>query len=48
MNTEADTCRKYVVPKLLASGWDTETHSMADQRTLTDGHVIPDGNEDRR
>ena len=24
--TEADTCRKYVVPKLLAAGWDNEPH----------------------
>ena len=27
--TEADTCRKYVVPKLLAAGWDDEPHSIA-------------------
>lgn len=25
---EADTCRKYVLPKLLASGWDNEPHSF--------------------
>jgi len=48
MNTEADTCWKYVVPQLLASGWDTDPHSMADQRTVTDGRVIPVGNENRR
>jgi hypothetical protein len=22
--TEADTCRKYVLPKLMAAGWDNE------------------------
>jgi len=37
MSTEADTCRKYVVPKLLAAGWDDDPHSIAEQRTITDG-----------
>jgi type I site-specific restriction endonuclease len=23
---EADTCRRYVVPKLKAAGWETEPH----------------------
>lgn len=45
MNTEADTCRKYVVPKLVASGWDSDPHSIAEQRTITDGRVIPVGKE---
>lgn len=45
MNTEADTCRKYVVPKLTLSGWDSEPHSIAEQRTITDGRVIPVGKE---
>jgi type I restriction enzyme R subunit len=45
MNTEADTCRKYVVPKLLAAGWDSDPHSIAEQRTVTDGRVIPVGRE---
>jgi hypothetical protein len=44
-NTEADTCRKYVVPKLIASGWDSEPHSIAEQRSITDGRVIPVGKE---
>jgi len=26
--TEADTCRKFVLPKLLAAGWDAEPHSF--------------------
>src|SRR5580693_3449360 len=43
MPTEADTCRKLVVPKLLAAGWDNEPHSIAEQRTITDGRVIPVG-----
>jgi type I restriction enzyme, R subunit len=43
VNTEADTCRKFVVPKLLAAGWDNEPHSIAEQRTITDGRVVPVG-----
>jgi len=43
MPTEADTCRKLVVPKLLATGWDNEPHSIAEQRTITDGRVVPVG-----
>jgi type I restriction enzyme R subunit len=43
MPTEADTCRKFVVPKLLAAGWDNEPHSIAEQRTITDGRVVPVG-----
>ena len=46
MNTEADTYRKYVVPKLLACGWDTKPHSIADQRTVTDRWGIPVSNKD--
>jgi len=45
LNTEADTCRKYIVPMLLALGWDIDPHSIAEQRTVTDGRVIPVGKE---
>ncbi len=38
---EADTCRQYVVPKLQAVGWDDEPYSMAEQRTITDGRIVP-------
>lgn len=41
--TEADTCRKFVVPKLQAAGWDSEPHSIAEQRTITDGRIVPVG-----
>src|SRR5258705_13442015 len=41
--SEADTCRKFVVPKLQASGWDTDPHSIAEQRTITDGRIVPVG-----
>src|SRR5437667_10193223 len=43
MPTEADTCRKYVVPKLQSAGWDTEPYSIAEQRTITDGRIVPVG-----
>ncbi len=36
---EADTCREYVVPKLVEAGWDTAPHSIAEQRVFTDGRV---------
>jgi len=43
MPTEADTCRKHVVPLLQAAGWDTEPHSIAEQRSITDGRIVPVG-----
>ena len=43
MANEADTCRKYIVPILQAAGWDNEPHSIAEQRTITDGRIIPVG-----
>jgi type I site-specific restriction endonuclease len=43
MLTEADTCRKHVVPKLQAAGWENDPHSIAGQRTITDGRVVPVG-----
>src|SRR5689334_21977792 len=43
MPTEADTCRKHVVPRLQAAGWDDEPHSIAEQRTVTDGRIVPVG-----
>ena len=44
MPTEAETCRKWVVPKLQAAGWDGEPpHSIAEQRPVTDGRIVPVG-----
>ena len=40
---EADTCRKYVLPKLQSAGWDDEPHSIAEQRKITDGRIVPMG-----
>src|SRR5439155_17245786 len=43
MPTEADTCRRFVVPKLQGAGWDNEPYSIAEQRTITDGRIVPVG-----
>ncbi len=45
---EADTCRKFVTPKLQAAGWDDEPHSIAEQRAFTDGRIIVRGNTTQR
>ena len=31
------------MPLLQAAGWDTEPHSIAEQRTITDGRIVPVG-----
>ena len=48
MPTEADTCRKLVVPKLQAAGWDNEPHSIAEQRWFTPGRIVVRGNRAER
>jgi len=48
MSTEADTCRKYVLPKLLEAGWDNDPHSFTEQRTFTDGRIVVSGDKIRR
>ena len=37
---EADTCRKYVLPKLVDAGWDNAPYSFTEQKTFTDGRII--------
>jgi hypothetical protein len=44
---EADTCRKFVVPKLQGADWDNEPHSIAEQRTITETAAELDGLLDR-
>jgi type I restriction enzyme R subunit len=34
--TESDTCRKFVVPKLVAAGWDNDPHSLTGQGSFGD------------
>ncbi|MEN6521153.1 MAG: DEAD/DEAH box helicase family protein [Armatimonadota bacterium] len=48
MTNEADTCRKLVIPRLVAAGWDTEPHSFTEQRTFTDGRIVVTGDKVRR
>lgn len=45
---EADTCRKFIVPKLQVAGWDTSPHAINEQRTFTDGRVFFAGSTARR
>jgi type I restriction enzyme R subunit len=44
--TEADTCRVYVLPKFYAAGWTDE--QINEQHTFTDGRVIPTAKRIRR
>ena len=46
--TEADTCRKFVVPKLQEAGWDDPPHAINEQRTFTDGRIVFVGGKARR
>lgn len=48
MANEADTCRKYIVPKLQSAGWDSEPHRLNEQVTFTDGRIVPAGGKARR
>jgi type I restriction enzyme R subunit len=48
MPNEADTCRKFVVPKLQAAGWDTNPHRLNEQVTFTDGRIIAAGSKGHR
>jgi hypothetical protein len=44
--SEADTCRKFVLPKLYNAGWDDD--QIAEQRTFTDGRIVVGGGQPRR
>ena len=46
MITEADTCRKYVLPKLYAAGWNDD--QISEQKSFTDGRIVPVGEKARR
>jgi type I restriction enzyme R subunit len=41
LSTEADTCRKYVLPKLYDAGWTDD--QISQERYFTDGRVVPVG-----
>lgn len=48
MITEADTCRKYVLPKLIDAGWDNEPHSFTEQKSFTNGRIVVIGSKIKR
>jgi type I restriction enzyme R subunit len=39
--TEADTCRKYVLPKLYAANWTDD--QISEQKSFTDGRIVVAG-----
>jgi len=41
MITEADTCRKYVLPRLYEAGWTDD--QISEQKYFTDGRIVPVG-----
>ena len=43
MITEADTCRKYVIPKLHTAGWTDD--QITEQKYFTDGRIVVIGNK---
>ena len=44
--TEADTCRRYVLPKLYAAGWTDE--QISEQKSFTDGRIVVAGAKVKR
>src|SRR5881296_702179 len=44
--TEADTCRRYVLPKLYAVGWTDD--QISEQKSFTDGRIVVSGNKVKR
>jgi type I restriction enzyme R subunit len=48
MPNEADTCRRYVVPRLQAAGWENDPHRINEQVTFTDGRIVVAGRRGRR
>ena len=48
MINEADTCRRYVEPKLDAAGWNDPPRSYTEQVTFTDGRILVTGGKARR
>jgi type I restriction enzyme R subunit len=40
---EAETCRQYVVSRLVAAGWATDPRSFTEQDSFTDGRIVVAG-----
>jgi type I restriction enzyme R subunit len=45
---EADTCTRYVVPKLTTAGWNAAPRSFSEQVPFTDGRIVVVGTKVRR
>lgn len=43
MISEADTCRRYVLPKLYEAGWTDD--QISEQKSFTDGRIVPVGRD---
>lgn len=46
--TEADTCRKLIVPLLQQAGWDADPHTISEQAYFTAGRIVSHGPTARR
>jgi type I restriction enzyme, R subunit len=46
MISEADTCRKYLLPKLYDAGWTDE--QISEQKAFTDGRIVVSGRSAKR
>jgi type I restriction enzyme, R subunit len=44
--TEADTCRRYVLPKLYAAAWTDD--QISEQKSFTDGRIVIAGAKVKR
>jgi type I restriction enzyme, R subunit len=44
--TEADTCRRYVLPKLYTAGWTDD--QISEQKSFTDGRIVVAGTKVKR
>jgi type I restriction enzyme, R subunit len=44
--SEADTCRKYVLPKLYAAGWNDD--QISEQKSFTNGRIVVAGSKPTR
>ena len=45
---EIATCREYVRPRLESAGWNDDTHLIIEQKTFTDGRIVPTGRKIKR
>ena len=40
---KADTCRILITSKLQSAGWDSDPHSITEQRIFADGRIVVHG-----